>query len=76
MNWKKLAVNSAITAFAFSSALSGGVMLSDLGGKRLDNETFITAQKHSDIAFGLSLTATGMALFTYSRIKAAEFREK
>ncbi|WP_109012798.1 hypothetical protein [Nostoc commune] len=73
MNTKQLILKSAIGVFAFSTILSGCVMV--FGQKKTNHFNITIPASGARLAFGLGMLGTGLTMLLASRIEAAQFEE-
>ncbi|MBN3908112.1 MAG: hypothetical protein HWQ35_16655 [Nostoc sp. NMS1] len=73
MNTKQLILKSAIGVFAFSTILSGCVML--FGQKKPNYFNITIPASAARLAFCFSMMGTGLTMFIGSRIETAQFEE-
>ncbi|WP_251960554.1 hypothetical protein [Nostoc commune] len=73
MNTKQLILKSAIGVFAFSTVLSGCVMV--FGQNKTNYFNITIPASGARLVFSFSMMATGLTMFIGSRIEAAQFEE-
>ena len=73
MNTKQLILKSAIGVFAFSTILSGSLVV--FGQKKLNYFNITISASAARLALCFSLMGTGLTMFIGSRIEAAQFQE-
>ena len=73
MNTKQLILKSAIGVFAFSTILSGCVMV--FGQKKTNHFNITIPASGARLAFGLGMLGTGLTMLLASRIEAAQSEE-
>ena len=73
MNTKQLILKSAIGVFAFSTILSGCVMV--FGQKKTNYFNITIPASTARLVFCFSMMGTGLTMFICSRIETAQFEE-